>query len=81
MVYGKLLNGNLIKFYFRVIIIVIEDGSWFTVRSSGWSFEEDCFAVQVKISPGEKGCCCRKKGGWSRSLRSRGLLTFEGAGF
>ena len=49
------MNGNLIKFYFRVIIIVIEDGSGFAVRSSG-SFEEDCFADQVKISPGEKGC-------------------------
>ena len=45
MVYGKLLSGNLIKFYFRVIVFVIEDGSWFAVRSSWWSFEEDCFAV------------------------------------
>ena len=45
MVYGKFSGGNLIKFYFRVIVFVIEDGSWFAVRSSWWSFEEDCFAV------------------------------------
>ena len=28
MVYERLWSRNLIKFYFRVIIFVIEDGSW-----------------------------------------------------
>ena len=74
------LCGNLIKFYFRVIVIVIEDGSWFVARGSWRGFEEDCFSVQVKISSGEE-ICCQEDFCSSGEKEPGGLLTFERPGF
>ena len=80
MVYGKFLCGNLIKFYFRVIVIVIEDGSRFVARGSWRGCEEDCFSVQVKISVGEE-ICSQEDFCSSGEKEPGGLLTFEGPGF